>query len=432
MHSDTSDIGNVANESGPQSGHPLTRRDFLGAAGAAVAVGLGGGVLSRHGRSASPRTLSGLSASPRASTGGIGSLPKDMQSWYEGASGQPHGPSPLLSFKPKHDPPWLIGYSSPYAGNTWKEGVRIRLFDELLPKYKAAGLIKGIRHTESNLNTALQIQQIKGLVDQGCDGICSSSGDATALNGAIAYAYEHGVPFVMLSAFVTYPNAISVSVNNWYSGKLQAQALAKKIGGKGNLLEVAGILGSAANLDTQQGVRQGLASYPHIKIVDTIAGQWTEPVAQSGVLQWLSTHPQNVQGVLTQSPGEEGTLAAFIQAGRPVPPFTLGGVYGPAAYWEKHKSWVDIGYNVWPPGDEGQAGFEALIRILEGQGPLIQSILYPPSSFKYSDLATVIPPKTPVTSAQWVEPKYGTAFPYTVDIMNKYFRHGTDPLTWKP
>lgn len=411
----------LSNEAVPEPGSPMTRGRFLGAAaGAAVAVGL---------RGAFP--MDAVAARVLEEAGGIKSLPKEMQAWYEGALGQPHGPSPLLNFKPKHGPPWKIGYSSPYAGNTWKAGVRERVFNELGPKYKKAGLVSEILHTESNLNNALQIQQIRSLVDQGCDGIFSSSGSSTALNGAIQYAYEHGVPFVMLSGFVTYPNAVNVSVNNWYSGKLQGLALGQKMGGKGDILEVAGILGTAPNDATAKGLREGLKRYPNIKIVGTVAGNWTEPVAQSAVLQWLSTHPGGVQGVATQSPGEEGTLAAFLQSGRTPPPFSLGGVLGPAAYWKAHRNWVDVGYNVWPPGDEGQAGFETLIRILQGQGPLIQSILYPPSAFHYKDLHTVMPAHTPVTSSDWVSPVYGKAFPYTVNVMNKYFKRGVDPLKWK-
>jgi ribose transport system substrate-binding protein len=197
------------------------------------------------------------------------------------------------------------------------------------------------------------------------------------------------------------------------------------------VLEVAGILGTAPNSATAKGLREGLKRYPNIKIIGTVAGNWTEPVAQSAVLQWLSTHPGGVQGVATQSPGEEGTLAAYLQSGRKPPPFTLGGVLGPAAYWQAHKDWADIGYNVWPPGDEGQAGFEALIRILQGQGALIQSILYPPSSFTYKDLPKVMPAHTATTSSDWVSPKYGKAFPYTAAVMNKYWKNGIDPLKWK-
>jgi len=434
MDSDTSKVQKEGTD--PQTGHEWNRREFLtvgGLAGAAVGMGFGlGSVLGACGGSTSPAASVGASAGAAAGESAIGSLPTEMQGWYEGADKQPHGPSPLLNFKAKNPPPWLIGYASPYAGNSWKEGVRTRIFNDLLPKYKSAGLVKDVIITESNLNNTLQIQQIKQLVDQGCDGIFSSSGDSTALNGAIGYAYDHGVPFVMLSAFVTYPGAISVSVNNWASGKLQAEALAKKMGEKGKVLEVAGILGSAANLMTADGVRKGLEAYPDIKIVGTVEGKWTEPVAQTGVLNWLSTHPEDVQGVATQSPGELGTLQAYMQSGRKIPPFTLGGVLGPAVYWEKNPDWVDLGYNVWPPGDEGQAGFEALIRILQGQGPLIQSILYPPSTYKHSDLSTVVPSDATVASDGWVSPPYGTSFPYTADIMNNYWTNGTDPLAWKP
>ena len=36
---------------------------------------------------------------------------------------QPIGPSAYRDWKPKHGPPWTIGYASSYAGNTWRAAV---------------------------------------------------------------------------------------------------------------------------------------------------------------------------------------------------------------------------------------------------------------------------------------------------------------------
>jgi ribose transport system substrate-binding protein len=449
MEVEPSDVSN-ASENGKIGGGCYSRREFLkiaGIAGAAIGASSGlGAVLAACGGSttttsagaATTTTAAGTATTTTAAGGAtttvsagssaISQLPSEYQAYYKGAD-QLVGPSPLIDFKPKNGPPWLLGYSSPYAGNTWKAGVRTR-FAELVPVYQQAGLVKDLITTESNLNTTLQIQQIRQLVDQGCDGILSSSGDSTALNGAIGYAYDHGVPFVMLSGFVTEPHAISVSCNNWLSGALQGEALARMMGGKGDVLEVAGILGSSANKNTDTGIRTAFEAFPDMKIVGVVEGKWTEPVAQAGVLTWLSSHPAPVQGVATQSPGEMGTLQAFMQAGGAIPPFTLGGVLGPAAYWKDHQTWVDVGYNVWPPGGEGQAGWETLIRILQGQGPVIQSILYPPKPFQYAELATLIPAGTKYTDDGWLEPPYRDWVP--LNFMNSMFANNpVDPLEWK-
>ena len=84
---------------------------------------------------------------------------------------QPLGPSVYRDWKPKKGPPWTIGYASTYAGNTWRKAATERLLGELLPKWREKGLINDIIITQSNLKDAVQIQQIRQLVDQGVDAI---------------------------------------------------------------------------------------------------------------------------------------------------------------------------------------------------------------------------------------------------------------------
>src|SRR6266540_2996088 len=79
---------------------------------------------------------------------------------------QPIGESPYRDWKPKKGPPWKIGYASSYAGNTWRANVMDRLQNVLIPKWKKLGMIDEVIITQSNLNDAVQIQQMRQLVDQ--------------------------------------------------------------------------------------------------------------------------------------------------------------------------------------------------------------------------------------------------------------------------
>ena len=90
---------------------------------------------------------------------------------------QPIGPSAYRDWKAPNKPPWTIGYASSYAGNTWRAGVMDRLIQELIPKWKKLGLLKEVIVTQSNLKDALQIQQMRQLVDRGVDAliVCCSN-----------------------------------------------------------------------------------------------------------------------------------------------------------------------------------------------------------------------------------------------------------------
>ncbi|HEY4046481.1 MAG TPA: hypothetical protein VGM27_06405 [Acidobacteriaceae bacterium] len=103
---------------------------------------------------------------------------------------QPKGPSILRNFKAKKGPPWTIGYASSYAGNTWRAAAMHFLMDILRPQAQKAGLVKDVIVTQSDLKDAVQIQQIRQLVDQGVDAIIICCSNITALNQTIKYAYK--------------------------------------------------------------------------------------------------------------------------------------------------------------------------------------------------------------------------------------------------
>ena len=412
----------VGSEAGSGSSR-LDRRAFFQRAGAAGLAFGGSGTLLR--------VLDAPTAwAAGSSTSVVGALPKQLHQYYELATTTPLGPSLYQAFKPKGKPPWLIGYASSFAGNSWRIGARTRLQNTLLPAYKKAGLVKDVITTESNLVIATQIQQIRQLVDRGCDAIMTIGAPPTALNGAIEYAYKHGVLFVAIQGGVTSPYALQVSGNYALCGKLQAQALGKKMGGKGNALIVQGITEASASADFQRGHEIGLKTFPHIDVVGVVAGQWVDAVAKTAVLQFLATHPQPLAGIATQSPGDLGALSALMQTGRTIVPMTAGGEMGPLAYWRAHKSWIDTVYQSWPPGDEMQEGWEAMLRTLQGQGPKIASILIGPGAITYSGLPKLLPNGTSLTSNQWVEPPSNSWFP--TKTMDLYFKHPSDPLKWKP
>jgi ribose transport system substrate-binding protein len=359
----------------------------------------------------------------------VPTLPKLVQQYYELATTTPLGQSVFHAWKPKAGPPWKLGFSSSFAGNTWRIGARTRLQTVMLPTYKKAGLVSDVITTESNLVMATQIQQIRQLVDQGVHAIFTIGAAPTALNGAIKYAYDHGVLFVAIQGGVTSPYALQVSGNYALAGKMQGQSLGESMDGKGNVLVVQGITQATASADFERGHHIGLSKYPDIHIIGTVAGSWVDAQAKTQVLQFLATHPQPLGGVASQSPGDLGVLSALQQTGRKIVPITAGGELGPLAYWRDNPTWIKEMYQSWPPGDEMQYGFEAMMRTLEGQGPKIASILIGPGPTTYQQVVKMLPKGTNYTNNQWLEPPAHEWFPPTT--MDMFFNKPHDPLTWK-
>ena len=197
---------------------------------------------------------------------GVDELPKDVQDELYNKDTldpmQPVGASAYRDWKPKKGPPWKIGYASSYAGNTWRANVMDRLQNEIIPKWKKLGLIDEVIITQSNLNDATQIQQMRQLVDQGVDAIIVCCSNPTALNQTVQYAYERGVPVFSAVGYLTSPYAINSSANFVVGGNMLGDWMAKEIGGKGNVLVVEGIPGTSASDSQDKGAKAALAKTP--------------------------------------------------------------------------------------------------------------------------------------------------------------------------
>ncbi|WP_075292999.1 ABC transporter substrate-binding protein [Pararhizobium arenae] len=362
---------------------------------------------------------------------GLDSLPPEQQAIYEHVDPAiPLGGTVFKDFVAKRPPPWKIGYASTYAGNTWRAAMLDELNNVLLPKYKDAGLVSELVVTQSDLKDAVQIQQMRQMVDSGVDAIIICCSNVTALNQTIEYAYSKGVPVFSVSGYVTSPYAISATENNTQGGYTAAKWLAEEIGGKGNVLLVSGIPGFASSDSFDIGANKALTEYPDIKVVGNVAGKWTDQVAQVEVQKFLATNPAQIDGMVVQSASENGVLNAILQSGRDRMPIVLGGEASAACYWRKNPDFVSKSFHIWPPRADISMVWDVMMRTLQGQGPKIQSILRPVLPYTIDDVKEVLGEDCDLNSTDWIEPKGDAWWP--ADVAAQYFERPSDPLTWKP
>lgn len=376
-----------------------------------------------------------LCASSMVMSAGVDELPQDIRERLYNPEmldpAQPIGPSAYRDWKPKKGPPWTIGYASSYAGNTWRAAVMDRLQNELIPKWKKLGLIKEVIITQSNLKDATQIQQMRQLVDQGVDAIIVCCSNPTALNQTVKYAYDKGVPTFSAVGYLTSPYAVNTSANFVLGGHMLGEWMANEIGKKGNVLIVEGIPGTSASDSQDKGIKLALKKYPDVKIVGSVAGMWTDQVAQAEVQKWLATNSgRQLDGVIVQSASELGALRALKQSGRKIVPITLGGESGAFCYWRKNPKYVSNAWQPWPPGDDFELAWNVMMRTLQGQGPKVQSILAEPLKFTYQDLEKVMPADCNEDSDKWTQ--VGAERWASKTFLDKFFLRPADPEKFKP
>jgi ribose transport system substrate-binding protein len=93
------------------------------------------------------------------------------------------------------------------------------------------------------------------------------------------------------------PNwVIHTSADNVTNGKATAEALFKKMGGKGKIFVVEGMLGNTAAIDRAKGLEEALKAYPDIKVAHRDTANWATDKALTLVETWLNDTP-DVGGV---------------------------------------------------------------------------------------------------------------------------------------
>jgi ribose transport system substrate-binding protein len=288
--------------------------------------------------------------------------------------------------------PWKFCESTNYLANGWELGNQAEL-SQLVAQYRQAGLAKGnLVTTNSNLSVPTQISQINDLIAQGCNVIFAIPGSPTAFCPTFAKAFAKGVLVVTDDTPIYCQDVMNSSFPEYSSAQILAEELAKALGGKGNVVIETGIPGAVGTKVTVNGFLAGLKNYPGIHVSGQVAGDWTESVVQSAMVNFLATNPAPVNGILDGAGMGTGGELALQQAGRPLAKESL---YEPecsaVALWKQHPGLI-VGSQDQGPTLAAYESFLVAGRMLAGQKPDVNTLLYP------------IPGPTQATFDQWYQP----------------------------
>ncbi len=209
---------------------------------------------------------------------------------------------------------YVLGVSNTLVGNGWRE----EMICAVKAQAAASGKVSKVVVANRNGGPAEQAADIRNLISAGANAIIINPSSATALNGVISQAAARGVKIVSVDQRVTAPQAYSVTNDQVAYGRLGAEWLFKKIGGKGNVVEMRGIAGVPADTDRHTGFNQALKKYPGIKVVKQTFTGWSFAPGGKQMLDILNSGVQ-VDGVWTS--GIDYTVVnAFKTAGKPYVP----------------------------------------------------------------------------------------------------------------
>lgn len=232
---------------------------------------------------------------------------------------------------------YKIAFCNSYNGNSYRQ-LQEKLFTEEADKLVESGVLESYKILEANSDVATQVSQIESCVLEGYDAILVDPASATGVNGAIEEAYEAGIPVLVINdGPVTTDKCWQLNNPCYEFTKTAAEFVVEKLDGKGNVIVVRGIAGTAADDDFYNGMMDVLNQYPDINVVAEVYGEWTASVAQQQVASVLPGLEQ-VDAVIGEGGEEYGVLQAFEAANRDIPVIICGNRGNFLSWWAEQKT----------------------------------------------------------------------------------------------
>lgn len=158
-----------------------------------------------------------------------------------------------------------------------------------------------------------QIKVVEGFLSRGIDAIVIAPLDATALVAPLRDAKAAGIPVVIIDSGIEWEGYDSfAATNNRLGGQLAAKTLGEELGGKGKVLMMRYLEGSASTTNREEGFLETLVrDFPDIEIVssDQYGGATAESCQRTA--EDLLNRYTEIDGIFV--PNESSTVA-FVNA----------------------------------------------------------------------------------------------------------------------
>jgi ribose transport system substrate-binding protein len=265
----------------------------------------------------------------------------------------------LASPAPAAEKMYVVGVSNTLVGNGWREEMVCSIKAEAL----ASGKVSKIILANRNGGPSEQIADLRNLISAGVNIIIVNPSDRKALDPVIKQATDRHIVVVAVDQAVDAPTAYVVTNDQTAYGRLGAEALFKKLGGKGNVVEMRGIDGVPADADRHEGFTEALKKYPDIKVVGSVFTGWSPDKGAQETKNLLSSGKQ-IDGIWT-SGIDKAVVDAYKTANSKYVPVVGADNNG---FMGQEIDLKDlVGINVTNPPAVGGAGLSIALDVLAGK-----------------------------------------------------------------
>ncbi|MEA5002582.1 MAG: substrate-binding domain-containing protein [Christensenella sp.] len=221
--------------------------------------------------------------------------------------------------------------------NLWRAQMEDEM-NALVEEYKADGKISNYVAYSANDDATTQSQQLSQIISAGgTDVVIINPVSATSLNPVIDKAIEAGIVVLGVDSVIGHPDVVTLATDQYKWAEMQAEFLAEKLGGKGDIIIYNGIAGVPASDTREKAFDDVIAKYPDINVLKKVYHNWDDGEAKKLTVTMISAYP-NIDGILNQD-CSPGIMQGFSEAGVDMPKvITSDGSFNYLNMWNDYNT----------------------------------------------------------------------------------------------
>jgi len=275
-----------------------------------------------------------------------------------------------------------IGVNFHNVAMTWMKFAR----DATMKKAEQMGIKLIVMDGQNDV--AKQTANMEDLIALGVDGIVVNPMDVNSLAPAINKAAKAGIPVATFDRAAVGANySFFVGCDDTAGGRMIADFVAKKIGGKGKIVLITGTPGSSPQLNRSKGFKEQLKKYPGLQIAFEQTGQFFREKGMTVMEDAITAVPDFKAVVCQNDDMMMGAIQALKSAGISRNKYVITGYDGvPDGLRAVRDGLADCTVQ-FPIGQVPEV-FERLANFLNGKPPAEKDYLMPPWIITKENLST--------------------------------------------
>ncbi|HUT35038.1 MAG TPA: ABC transporter substrate-binding protein [Planctomycetota bacterium] len=259
-----------------------------------------------------------------------------------------------------------VGFSQIGAESAWRTAETKSIQEEATERNVV------LRFADAQQKQENQIKALRTFIAQKVKAIILAPVVETGWEPVLTEVKQAGIPVVLVDRGIKVTDeslyATLIASDFVEEGRMAAEWLAKKTGGKCNIVQLEGTPGSAPAIDRKKGFEEVLAKYPDMKIIKSQTGDFDRAKGKEVMEAFIKAEGKNIQAVYAHNDDMAiGAIQALKAAG--MKPGTEVIVVSIDAVHDAFQAMIDGELNATVECNPllGPAAFDAVEKLLKGE-----------------------------------------------------------------